>query len=929
MLSQSSLKFRLALLISLLALASALALSQLVSHFSRQQIVRDQHALLDNVARDMAARLAQDMNTRGQEIGFLATLDTLRDPRTSMARRQAILEGVQKAYPFYAWIGMTDTEGNIVAGTGGVLLGRSVAQRDWFLQGRQGPYFGDAHDAFLLAKLLPQPKWDDLPLRLVDISTPVFAADGKLLGVLCGHLSLDWAFEARHRMLDQLSREGLDVIVVNKDAKVLMGTPQLPSLKVDLSGLSVIKAAAAGASSSSVEVWPDGQRYLTAAVRESGFASYPGMGWTVVARKSETLAFASARALGWMILGVGVVTALVFGVVLWWILRRQLKPLEDISAAAQRIRNEDLTATIPQLEGRGELALFARSLTDLVGSLQGKNAELKLASRVFEESGQGIIVSDAHNCILSVNRAFTRITGYTVDDVLGRTPALLKSGRQGPEFYQAMWSAIQTQGRWQGEVWNRTQTGEVFPEWLTINTLLDETGAVSHYIGIFDDISEKKDYEKRLVHLANYDVLTNLPNRHLLQRQLELALAQLARLSGSAATLALLFVDLDKFKHINDTLGHPVGDEVLKDVAARFRMHVGAELILARWGGDEFVVAMPGATAQQASVLAKVLIDSLQAPFMIGAAHYHLGMSVGVAMYPAHGLTVDSLLRCADAAMYQAKREGANLCRFYDRAMNASVEQFMKIDNALRDTLAQGGAGLSLAFQPQFSPDGKQLLSAEVLVRWTHPELGALSPAQFIPVAEDSGQILPLGDWIFKEAVRSHAALTQAGCAVPLAINCSAHQLRMDKLSTTLQALCQQYGVRPSDLMIEVTESAIMSDEVKALQTLMALKALGCRISIDDFGTGYACLSYIQKIHPAEIKIDQSFVATLLTDPNSRSIVEFTVGLAQSMGIEVVAEGVETEAQRQALQSIGPVKMQGFLLGRPGSLAQLQTLLQI
>jgi len=290
---------------------------------------------------------------------------------------------------------------------------------------------------------------------------------------------------------------------------------------------------------------------------------------------------------------------------------------------------------------------------------------------------------------------------------------------------------------------------------------------------------------------------------------------------------------------------------------------------------------------------------------------------------------VDSLLRCADAAMYQAKREGANLCRFYDRAMNASMEQFMKIDNALRDTLAQGGAGLSLAFQPQFSPDGKQLLSAEVLVRWTHPELGALSPAQFIPVAEDSGQILPLGDWIFKEAVRSHAALTQAGCAVPLAINCSAHQLRMDKLSTTLQALCQQYGVRPSDLMIEVTESAIMSDEVKALQTLMALKALGCRISIDDFGTGYACLSYIQKIHPAEIKIDQSFVATLLTDPNSRSIVEFTVGLAQSMGIEVVAEGVETEAQRQALQSIGPVKMQGFLLGRPGSLAQLQTLLQI
>lgn len=497
----SSLKFRLALTIGLLALLSALGLSNVASQFSRTQLVKDQRTLLETVAQSMVSRLAQDMNSRGNEISFLSALDDIRDPRISSEKKRALFEVVKKAYPFYAWIGLADPDGKIIAGTDGHLLGLSVAKRDWFIHGSKGLYFGDAHDAFLLAKLLPKPQWDDLPLRLVDVSVPVFAADGQLLGVICGHLSLDWAFEARNGMLDQLRKDGLDLIVVNKDSKILMGTPELPSLKVDLSSLASIHAGLAGQPQSAIETWSDGQRYLTASVRESGYASYPGMGWAVVARKSEASAFASANELNRIILALGMATALIFAAILWRILKRQLAPLEEISAAARRIRNEDLSVPIPAPSGEGELAVFARSLTDLVASLQEKNEALKLASRVFDESGQGIVISNAQNEILRVNEAFTNISGYSELEVLGRTPALLKSGQHDRAFYLAMWQTIQNTGKWQGEIRNKAKDGHIYTEWLTVNTLKDAGGQISHFIGIMDDISERK---RNAEELQNY-----------------------------------------------------------------------------------------------------------------------------------------------------------------------------------------------------------------------------------------------------------------------------------------------------------------------------------------------------------------------------------------------------------------------------------------
>lgn len=925
MAKEGSLKRRLVVSIGLLAILSSLLLSQLASQLSRTQIVKDQSALLQNIATRMTTQLSHDMNTRASEILFLAGQDRIRDPGFPVEKKRAIFERMRNSYPYYAWIGMTDKDGNIVAGTDGLLVGKSVAQRDWFLKGRESLHFGDAHDAFLLARIMPKPKWDDLPLRLVDVSAPVLDEHGKLLGVICGHLSLDWAFEARESMLDQLTQEHIDLVVLNRDGKVLMGTPQLPSLKVDLSSLQSYQGLSTATRSVADEVWPDGHRYLSAAVREKSFRNYPGMDWVVLARKDEKSAFSPANKLStWILLG-GLGTGLAFSAMLWLMLGRSLRPLEEITGVAKRIQEQDLTTEIPTPNGNDEVAVFARSLTGLVNTLQGRNADLKLAGRVFEESGQGILIADKDARILRVNRAFTRITGYTQDEVEGKTPAVLKSGTQPKEFYQEMWNAINRNGNWQGEIWNRTKSGHIYPEWLTVDTLTDDKGSISHYIGIFDDISEKKEYERRLVHLANYDQLTDLPNRNLLQHQVQ---EMLDAAGQNNESVSLMFIDLDKFKNINDTLGHVVGDSVLKEVASRFKSQVLDRDLLSRWGGDEFVVVSPGTDSAKATALAKRLADSLQRPFSIEGGKYHIGMSIGIALYPVDGRTVDNLLRCADTAMYKAKGAGSNLYRFYESAMNAGVERFLKIDNALRHALEYGGLGLSLAVQPQFRTDGKKMVGAEALIRWKHPELGQVSPGEFIPIAEDTGQIIRLGEWVINEASRISAELTDAGHgAIPISINCSAQQLHDDSIIKSLQAASEKYGVPPAHLILEVTESAIMSDEFKAMETLSRLRSLGYQISIDDFGTGYSCLNYIQKIRPAEIKVDQSFVRDMLQNPDSRNIITFTISLAASMNMEVVAEGVETEEQRAALQEMGPIKLQGYLFARPMPLSNLIDLL--
>lgn len=914
--SRYSLKFRLTIIIGLITVISTALVGHLASRYSQEQIQTDQSALLQEVVNNMASRLGQDMNTRAGEILFLTRMDMIRDPDVSLAKKRRIFEEMKAAYPYYAWLGITDDKGNIVAGTEGLLEGKNVAKREWFQQGIKGLHFGDAHDAFLLARLMPKPKWDDLPLRLVDVSAPVLDEQGKARGVICGHLSLDWAFEAREALLDNISGQGIDLVVLNDKGRVLMGTPGLPSLKVDLSQLKSLSSLEKGAGAPLVERWPDGKRYLTVATRESTYKAFSGMGWSLIARKDEAQAYAPAHRIGNAILAMGLVTAIFLGVFIWLYIKRQLKPLELISSTAERIRTGDMTTEIPKIKGDDEIAIFSRSLSELVGSLVQKNEQLRLSNRVFEESAEGIVITDPKGTILRVNRAFCEITHYAEDEVIGRNPSILGSGRHDREFYNQMWKTVTETGIWRGEIWNRNKIGVVYPEWLTITALRDEKGEISHYIGLFTDITEKKVYEEKLLHLANYDPLTNLPNRNLLQAHIQSAIDDSLAAEGE---LALLFIDLDKFKHINDTMGHPAGDLILQEVARRFLTKTGAGHTLARWGGDEFVLLIPGGDALQASKAAKQLLDCLVRPFELDGAMYHISASVGIALCPADSTSVEGLLRCADTAMYKAKQRGENQYQLYESTMNSSVERFLMIDNAMRLALRKGGDELSLVYQPQFDLSGRNISGAEVLLRWNSAELGIVGPEEFIPIVEDSKQINQLGRWVFDTALQQFREYLDRGLPeITLSINCSPHQLIDENFTAIVNAAASRCNIPPRLIRLEVTESAIMSDEERVLRALGRLRDLQYSISVDDFGTGFSCLHYIQRLRPDEIKVDKSFVQTADMDKDSRSIVSFTVGLAHSMGIEVVAEGVETPQQLNVLQALGSdITVQGYLYSKP------------
>ncbi len=917
-----SLKLRLVALISGAALAGSFALGGLISRVVEHQLERDKGQLLQQVATQMAGRLAIDLNTRAQEILFLAHLDPIRDTQRPIEAKRHLLELTKGAYPYYAWIGLTDREGTIVAGTGGLLEGKSVADRDWFLRGGRGLYFGDAHDAFLLAKLIPKPRWDDLPLRLVDVSAPIFDAHGELAGVLCGHLSLDWAFEVRERMLAGLNAPRTDMLVLDHDGRVLMGTPGLPSLQTTLGGLRAVHEAP---DHPVVEVWPDTQEYLSVAIPDPGFGDFPGLGWTVLGRQPVASAFAPARQLARDHIFLGVLAALLFALLVWWILQRELRPLEAVSSAAGRIcAAGELTTPIPQVAGEDEIGLFARSLTELVNKLQQRNEELRLSHRVFEEIAQGIMVTDPQQRILMINQAFTEITGYGPEEALGRTPHLLSSGRHDAEFYRQMWESIDQLGYWSGEIWNRNRQGELYPEWMNISVLNDAEGEVSHYIALFEDTSEKMEFEQRLQRLVDYDPLTGLPNRNLLQRQLKSMIEQVQR---TEAPLAVLFIGLDQFKQINDSIGHAAGDRVLQEAANRLRTQRAQGSLLARWGGDEFVFALPGTDSHSAAQRAELMLRSLTASMDLNGTPYAIGASIGISLLPQDGEDAESLLRRADTALSQAKHQARGRFCFYEGRMNEQVGRYLQLSNALRFAIERNE--LQLYFQPQYDTFGRRILGAEALLRWFSPELGEVPPAHFISIAEETGQIIPMGHWIIEQTLGALGRLEEEGLApIPISINVSTLQLSEPGLAAQLAQAMAEHQVATDLIKIEITESAFMEEDPWARHNLAELRDLGIAISIDDFGTGYSCLSYVTRLRPREIKIDKSFVQSMEHDSDSRNIVSFTIDLAQTLNLDVVAEGVETPHQLALLGDMGHVRLQGYLLSRPLPLSGLLDLLR-
>jgi len=550
-------------------------------------------------------------------------------------------------------------------------------------------------------------------------------------------------------------------------------------------------------------------------------------------------------------------------------------------------------------------------------------AKVLLAAKVFENSKEGILVTDADVNIVSVNFGFTEITGYTQHEVLGRNPSLMSSGRHDKGFYEAMWAEIRQHGSWQGEVWNRRKEGVIYPEWLTITSMKNEAGETTNYIGIFSDISERKLAEERIQYLAHYDALTDLPNRVLLRDRLKQAIIKAQR---SNETVAVIFLDLDRFKQINDTLGHAVGDALLQTVAGRLQQCVREQDTVSRQGGDEFLVMLPAATAEGAALVAQKVLSALAEPCLIEGHDLRITPSLGISLYPNDATDIETLIKLADVAMYHAKDIGRNNYQFYTASLNASAYERMALENGLR--LALERDELMLHYQPQIDLATGRVVGCEALIRWQHPEHGMVSPSRFIPVAEECGLIVPIGEWVIREACRQLRIWQDAGYGpLLMAVNMSALQFRKAGLDGMVMQVLSDAGVMAQAVELELTESILMHGVDATLATLQKFSALGLQLSIDDFGTGYSSLSYLKRFPIHKLKIDQSFVRDIATDINDAAIVRTIIVMAHSLNLRVIAEGVETADQLAFLREAGCDEMQGYFFSRPLPAAEFGALL--
>ncbi|PTQ78781.1 PAS domain S-box-containing protein/diguanylate cyclase (GGDEF)-like protein [Nitrosomonas oligotropha] len=551
---------------------------------------------------------------------------------------------------------------------------------------------------------------------------------------------------------------------------------------------------------------------------------------------------------------------------------------------------------------------------------------LKQAAAVFESSREGIVITDLEPRILAINRAYTEITGYSEAQVLGKNPKIIKSGHHGKPFYQAMWASLKTVGHWSGEIWNRRRNGEIYPQWLTISTVCNDRNEPCNYVGVFADITQMKQSEAQLAHLAHYDPLTGLPNRLLVQSRLHHAIERAQRHNLRIATL---YVDLDRFKNVNDSLGHPIGDELLIMLAARLKKRLREEDTLARLGGDEFLLVLEDIKepSESASV-AQTLIDLLATPFALPSGHeIFINASIGISLFPDDASNVTELIQHADMAMYLAKKEGRSTYRYHTEALSIAANERLVMETRLRHALTAGE--FVLHYQPLIDAHSGRAVGVEALVRWQPPGEAIVPPGKFIPIAEETGLIVPLGEWVLRTACAQGRAWIDAGFApLVMAVNLSVRQFQSENLAEVIQRVLEETKLPAACLELELTESMFMEHAERSIDTLKTLKAPGIQLAIDDFGTGYSSLTYLKRFPIDKLKIDQSFVRGLAHDPNDREIAATIIAMARGLKLSVLAEGVESEQQLAFLRQHGCDYYQGFLFHRPAPAKELEAWLR-
>jgi len=539
--------------------------------------------------------------------------------------------------------------------------------------------------------------------------------------------------------------------------------------------------------------------------------------------------------------------------------------------------------------------------------------------RAFERSSEGMLVTDSGQFIVAVNDALCLLSGYSPEELIGQNPRILSSGRATPEFYATLWQTLNIQDYWEGEIWNKQKDGANYLRFVKISVVRKADGSIGSYVANFGEIEANHEVADRLAYLAYHDPLTNLPNRLAFESQLAQSLRSCER---DSKQLALMLIDLDNFKNINDTLGHQVGDLLLQSVAQRLRECVRGSDLVARIGGDEFVVVLPEIEAPlTAARVASKIQSNLADSYRIADHILYATPSIGISLYPIDGSDPGTLLRNADTAMYHAKSAGRNNHQFYTARMNEASGERLAMENELRQAIARispNNGEFSLHFQPQIETVSGRILGIEALLRWNNPKLGQVSPLRFIAIAEETGLIQPLGDWVIWETCRLIRLMKYQGIAgIRVAINISAQQLRHENLLLLVRGALSCYDLLPEDIELEVTESTAMENPEMTLSILDQLAAMGIVLAIDDFGTGYSSLAYLKHLPIKRLKLDRSFVTDIETDVNDAAICSATIALGRSLGLELVAEGVETEAQRDFLAGLGCDFLQGYLYSRP------------
>lgn len=547
------------------------------------------------------------------------------------------------------------------------------------------------------------------------------------------------------------------------------------------------------------------------------------------------------------------------------------------------------------------------------------------AMAVYENSRDGIIITDTQANIVSINPAVAEICGYHETELIGKNPSVLKSGRHPRSFYQQMWSAIENHGGWSGEIWNRRKDASVYPAWLSISTVHDAQGKLINYAGVFTDLTHLKHSEAELEHLATHDPLTGLPNRRLLDTRLKYAIQQAQR---HRYGLVVLLVDLDRFKDINDSFGLNAGDQVLQEMARRLVDCMGDGDTVSRHGGDELQVLIEEVSdPRQAAHIAEKILAALRKPYEMDGSQFYLTASIGISLHPDNGDTPELLIRNADAAVHRAKEQGGNRSEFYSESLSRSALERLSMETGLRQALVRNE--LELHYQPQLVLATRQVAGVEALVRWRHPEKGLILPDSFIPLAEQSGLIEEIGEWVLEEACRQMAAWRDAGLGIPrVAVNLSAHQLGRSDLIQAVTATLDKYALPPSMLELELTETAIMRNPEKAFETLQVMADLGISLAVDDFGTGYSSLAYLQRLRLHRLKIDRTFVHDLPENQNNVAICRAIIAMADSLGMETVAEGVEGPSQQQFLETAACLIGQGWLFSKALPAGELETWLR-